>query len=104
MADKLIKGQPLTKKLDEMPLIPVTKANLELHQQDDDAGAQGLDALTLGGGFAARAASSFAPGERASAGGTAMAERKVRLRLNQQQLELIDNTVKAGERRTRAPS
>ena len=31
-----------------------------------------------------------------------MAERLVRLRLNQQQLELIDNTVKAGEAPSRA--
>ena len=31
-----------------------------------------------------------------------MAERIVRLRLNQQQLELIDNTVKAGEAPSRA--
>jgi ABC-type sugar transport system substrate-binding protein len=29
MAAKIIKGQPLTKKLDEIPLIPVTKANLD---------------------------------------------------------------------------
>ena len=29
MAAKLIKGQPLTKKLDEIPLVPVTKANLD---------------------------------------------------------------------------
>jgi metal-responsive CopG/Arc/MetJ family transcriptional regulator len=31
-----------------------------------------------------------------------MAERMVRLRLNQQQLELIDNSVKAGEASSRA--
>jgi Arc/MetJ-type ribon-helix-helix transcriptional regulator len=31
-----------------------------------------------------------------------MAERIVRLRLNQQQLELVDNTVKAGEAPSRA--
>jgi Arc/MetJ-type ribon-helix-helix transcriptional regulator len=31
-----------------------------------------------------------------------MAERVVRLRLNQQQLELIDNSVKAGEANSRA--
>jgi Arc/MetJ-type ribon-helix-helix transcriptional regulator len=31
-----------------------------------------------------------------------MAERAVRLRLNQQQLELIDKTVKAGEAASRA--
>jgi ABC-type sugar transport system substrate-binding protein len=29
MAAKIIKGQPLAKKLDEIPLIPVTKANLD---------------------------------------------------------------------------
>jgi ribose transport system substrate-binding protein len=29
MADKLIKGQPLAKKLEEISLIPVTKANLD---------------------------------------------------------------------------
>ncbi len=29
MVDKIMKGQPLPKKLDEIPLIPVTKANLD---------------------------------------------------------------------------
>ena len=43
---------------------------------------------------------SFFKGERATE--DVMGERIVRLRLNQQQLELIDKTVKAGEAPSRA--
>src|SRR5580704_12860066 len=73
---------------------PGDQGQSRLHQQDDDAGSQGLDALTLAEASPQGEASVlFADLPREEV----MAERMVRLRLNQQQLELIDNSVKAGE-------
>ena len=74
----------------------MTKANLEFDQQEHDAGAEGVDAIRVP--EASRCEASAFDGAQEIDG---MTERKVRLRLNQQQLELIDNTVKAGEAASR---
>ena len=77
-------------------LVPVTKANLNSIDKVVDAGAQGLDALIIA---PARRAHEY--GERSSRRRQEHGYHSVRLRLNQQQLELIDNSVKAGEAASR---
>ena len=58
LADKLVKGVALDKKLVEISLVPVTKAKSRFDRQGLDAGAKRLDALTI------------APTRRAPAGET----------------------------------
>ena len=98
LADKLVKGVALDKKLVEISLVPVTKGNLDSIDKVDRCKRQKAGRLDH---CPDRGVPRRVRRSDCAAGGKSMDSHRVRLRLNQQQLELIDNTVSAGEAASR---